>query len=227
MANIETLLLLGMAKGIDPTRPLSVSGFIRPEDRIMWGDVQAAIASLEPHYRAALVIKAAPMLVEATELEALLRRITGVILRVRAGISPSAIAANTRRRIGNWESDLKVTPQQQARASKMADVVLSEYVDDRVCRECYGRGTVQVYIPERGVVKQNCEHCVGRGYTYWSDKRRAKACGLRQVAKDWKATHEHAYLTALQFCRGQYLTANAMFKHSLFGNDTEREGVAA
>lgn len=221
MPNIESLLLLGQAKGIDPTRPLSVGGYIRPEDRITWGDVQAAIGTLEPRHRAALVIKADKTLVEDHERAALLLTLVTAIFRVSAGRSPMHAKADVD------EPPIETVPFGITRATRLANTVLEEYCDDRICRECYGKGTVQVYIPERGVVKQNCTHCIGRGYVYWSEAKRARDSGIKRSTAEWKAKYEHPYLTTLQVCRGQHIVAWSLFNNALFGTERSKEGRAA
>lgn len=206
---IENLLLLCHPKGIDPTRQDVGGSYTRPEDRIQWGDVAWAFAQLKLHQRALILAKVDQQAVQLHECDYLISRLVGVIARAKAGITSTTHRKDSPK--------LKIGHRAHARYKRIAATVIMEYTDPKTCRQCNGRGKVQVYVEGRGVLDQSCPLCVGRGWVHWSPKRRAATCKVNQNLDHWNLNYAHAYEAAIAFCRGEYLAAVTKLKHALFG----------
>lgn len=217
MATIESLLTLGLAKGIDPTRALQPSTGVRKSsaDRIEWGDVRMAIGSLEPRQRAILQIKLLPSLVTPMELAEL-----------ESWLMAALISAENDHRIPGLNEKpnprrvtTKVKQATRARMRRMANAVLAEYCDPKTCTKCNGKGKVATHQIGKGVLWMGCIHCEGKGFRPWRDSRRIKACQMDKNLNRWRSTHHHPYEMTLNHCRVMYLDAAALFKDRLFGDD--------
>lgn len=229
MARIETLLLLCHPKGIDPTRQDVTGTYTRPEDRIEWGDVAAALARLKPYQRALVLSKIDPEAVQTTERDDLLGRLVGVIARSKVGLSPTQSHHVGRRAphpLSYWTETLRIPANDLSRYQRLAATVVSEYSDPKTCRQCNGRGKVQEYVEGRGVMDMACPHCIGQGWVGWSSKRRAATAKVNQNIDAWNFNYAAAYEHALGFCRGEYLAATTLFKQTLFGVEPAKTGTS-
>ena len=216
MATIESLLTLGLAKGIDPTRALQPSTGVRKSsaDRIEWGDVRMAIGSLEPRQRAILQIKILPELVTPLELAELESWLMAALISAEYdGKIPGMV------RMPHNRAPIKVKEAARARMRRMANAVLAEYCDPKTCPKCHGKAKVAVHQPGIGVIWGGCPKCDGKGYRPWRDSRRIKACQMDKDLNRWRAKHLESYELTLRFCRSQYLAAAQALKAKLFGDD--------
>lgn len=217
---IENLLLLCHPKGIDPTRQDVGGSYTRPEDRIQWGDVALAFGHLQLYQRALVLAKVDPQAVQSSEGDELVARLIGVIARAKAGLTPVQshnVGRNKAHPLSYWTEHLRIPKNDLERFKRIAATVIMEYTDPKTCRQCNGRGKVQVYVEGRGVLDQSCPLCVGQGWVHWSPKRRAATCKVNQNLDHWNLNYAPAYEAAIAFCRGEYLAAVTKFKHALFG----------
>lgn len=221
MANIEKILTMGLAHGIDYERLLrAVPGSTTPaNERITWQDVMGAVAMVPKGQRAALYLKCAPHMVSAQELSefcfGLLTKLQRFERQRRPGLVVAAPQSPARWHTPAERALHRAAQRTFERQAAIVRTVLAEYQDPRICTPCRGSGTVAVQIEGKGIVTQGCPKCAGNGWLRWSDNRRARSIGgdrnayLQQVAP--------AYEHTLAACTEQYRKGATAFKEALFG----------
>ena len=229
MANIEKILTMGLAHGIDYERLLrAVPGSTTPaNERITWQDVMGAVAMVPKGQRAALYLKCAPHMVSAAELAEFCYGLLTTVQRFDERRGKTTIRPHSP---GQWHTPAERAlnrAQQRAfeRQAAIVRTVLAEYQDPRICAPCRGSGNVAVHVEGRGVLTQSCPKCAGNGWLRWSDNRRARSIGGDRNA--YATQVAPAYEHTLAACTEQYRKGATAFKEALFGaaNDSTNPGA--
>lgn len=215
---IERLLTLGLAHGIDYRRMLDPPGSTTPAGRsVSWQDVMGAVAMVPKDQRAALYLKCAPHMVSAAELSEFCFGLLTTLQRYEAKGGKPAVAPRSR---ADWHTPAEraLNRAQQRTFERQAAIVrtvLAEYQDPRICHACRGGGQVLAHIEGKGIVAQGCPKCDGKGWCRWSDNRRARAIGGDRNAYATRVAP--AYEHTLKACTEQYRKGATAFKEALFG----------
>jgi len=223
VANIETLLTLGMAHGCDPRRMLLPGTATNELDRLDWTDIHKAMGFCSPAQRAILYLKPLPQMVSEDEAKALENHLRRSLQRFEARRRPARPVDPSPAEAAIYASADEAIARRQA---AMVRTALSEYQDPRVCRTCLRsreQGKVMVQVEGQGMVWQTCPRCHGSSWTPWSDNRRAKEIGGDRNAYTTRIAPGYEHL--LHTCTVLARSGSDRLMQALFGEAPQHDQI--
>ena len=165
----------------------------------------------------ALLCKCNPELVTAADINRLDRALTKELERF---MGQRLRSLNTAKGQYHPPAERAVERNKNRLFEEMAAIIrcaYAEYIEDKVCLHCRGKGKVLAYHEAQGLVPEACPECVGLGWKAWSNKRRAEEMGKDREGKRFLTLLLPAQEHLLAIMRDRYLSLQGQFEQALRG----------